>query len=169
MAKTKEDPNFADLPALDRPRDKAWSNWAKFEDEGDKVSGYIRDVFHRAEEKSPDGKIAFQAQRGITLEQPNGDLINVAIKRMAFVLAKTDALRLGDPLTIEYEKTLAPRQKGYKGAKQFAFYGKNLEENADNKTVKQLEEEDMNAQAVAPNVDLEQPEAEADPLEDEFN
>lgn len=137
MAKTKDE--FADLEALTKPRDTAWSNWAKFEDEGDEVAGYIRDVFHRKAEGE------FKEQRGITLEQSNGELVNVAIKRIPFILAKTDGLRLGDPLKIVFEKELTPRQKGYKGAKQFGFYGKNLEANAKNKTVNELENEDRKA------------------------
>lgn len=122
--------------ALTLPRDKAWSNWATFEKEGDTISGFIRDVFYRKAEGE------YKEQRGITLEQPSGELINVGIKRIPFILAKTDNLKIGDPLTIVFEKTLQPSQKGYKGAKQFAFYGKNLEENAANKTVAVLDEED---------------------------
>lgn len=167
MSKTTYDFKNYKQDTLQRPRDIAWNSWKKFEEVGDTVSGYIADVFYRAEEKNPDGSVAFQAQRGITLEQENGEFINVAIKRMAFVLSKTDNLRLGDPLTVEYDKQLPPRQKGYKGAKQFAFYGKNLEGNLDNKTVKELEEEDMAAQKVAPNVDLEQ-ELEEEKEDDSF-
>jgi len=129
--------------AITQPRNKAWSNWAKFETVGDKVQGFIRDVFYRA----PEGE--FKAARGITLEQPNGELINVAIKRIPFILQGTDKLRLGDPLTVVFEKQLPPKQKGYKGAKQFGFYGKSLEENAGNKTVAELDAEDMKLQGVA--------------------
>jgi hypothetical protein len=140
--------------ALTRPYETAWENWAKFEKEGDKVSGYIRDVFYRKAEGE------FKEQRGITLEQVDGELINVAVKRLPFILEKTDNLRLGDPLTIEFEKTLAPRQKGYKGTKQYGFYGKNLEANASNKTVAELDREDMQRQnAVAP-----APEDDSDPF-----
>ena len=123
--------------ALTKPRDKAWDNWAKFEKVGDKVQGYIRDVFFRKAEGE------FQDQRGITLEQPDGTLVNVGIKRVSFVLAKTDNLRLGDPMTMILEKEIPPRVKGYSPTKQFGFYGKNLEENLTNKTVKELENEDI--------------------------
>lgn len=122
---------------LTKPRDKAWDNWGKFEKEGDEVQGFIRDVFYRKAEGE------FKEQRGITLEQPDGELINVGIKRIPFILQKTDTLRLGDPLTIVYEKQLEPKQKGYKGAKQFGFYGKNLDENAANPTVFELDEIDF--------------------------
>lgn len=143
MAKAQIDGAFADYKkdALTLPRDLAWDNWAKFEKVGDMVQGYIADVFYRKAEGE------FKAQRGITLKQPDGDLINVGIKRIPFVLAKTDGLRIGDPLTIEFDKELAPRQKGYKPTKQFAFYGKNI--STEGKTVRELELEDMKRQEIS--------------------
>lgn len=130
FTKAKED-------TLTKPRDKAWDNWASFEKVGDSVQGYIRDVFARKAEGD------FKDQRGITLEQPDGTLINVGIKRIEFVLDKTDNLRLGDPLTIELEKETPHQTKGYSPIKVFGFYGKNLPENAGNKTVKQLDDEEL--------------------------
>lgn len=125
--------------ALTKPRDLAWENWAKFEKVGDKYQGYIRDVFFRA------GEGDFSAQRGITLEQADGTLVNVGIKRFPFVLNKTDDLRLGDPLTIVFEKQNAPQVKGHSGVKVFAFFGTNLPENAENQTVKELDAYDEDA------------------------
>lgn len=122
--------------ALTKPRDKAWENWAKFEEVGTKVQGYIRDVFFRKSEGQ------FAEQRGLTLEQPDGTLVNVGIKHIDFVLAKTDNLRLNDPVTIVFEKEIPPSVKGHSPTKQFAFYGKTLPENAGQKTVAQLEAED---------------------------
>lgn len=122
--------------ALTKPRDKAWENWFKFDQVGAKVQGYIRDVFYRKAEGN------FAEQRGLTLEQPDGTLVNVGIKHIDFVLAKTDSLRLNDPVTIVFEKEIPPSVKGNSPTKQFAFYGKNLPENASQKTVAQLEAED---------------------------
>ncbi len=119
--------------ATDRPSSKAWSNWMKFEKVGDKVQGYIRDVFYRKAEG------IYKEARGITLEQPDGKFINVAIKHLDFILAKTDTLRLNDPLTIVFEEELPSKQKGYNPTKQFGYYGRNLPENAGNKTVAELE------------------------------
>lgn len=124
--------------AITKPRDQAWDNWAKFEKVGDLVQGFIRDVFYR------EGEGDFKEQRGITLEQLDGVLINVGIKRIDFVLAKTDHLRLGDPLTVTLEKEVPPSVKGYSPTKVFGFYGKNLAENLGNKTVKELELIDKN-------------------------
>lgn len=130
--------------ALTRPRDIAWDTWASFSEIGSMVQGYIRDVFYR----KADGE--FKEQRGITLEQQDGKLINIGIKRISWILAKTDNLRLGDPLTVVFEKQNEPRQKGYKGVKIFGYYGKNLESTAENKTVRTLEMEDIAAQDAMP-------------------
>jgi len=123
--------------SLTKPRDLCWENWMKFEKIGDKVAGYIRDVFYRPAEGQ------FKEQRGITIEQQDGELINVGIKRLSFILNKTDGLRLGDPVTIVLEAELPPKQKGFSKTKVFAYYGTNLPENAGNKTVRELENEDI--------------------------
>ena len=121
---------------LTKPRDEAWENWMKFENVGDKVQGFIRDVFYRA----ADG--AYAAARGITLEQPTGELINVRVKHVDFILNKTNELRLNDPLTIVFEKEIPAKKKGYNATKVLGFYGTNLPENASEMTVLELENKD---------------------------
>ena len=123
--------------SLTKPRDLCWDNWAKFEKVGDKISGYIRDAFYRPAEGQ------FKDQRGITLEQQDGVLINVGIKRLPFILNKTDELRLGDPLTVVLESEIPAKQKGFSPTKVFAFYGTNLKDNEANQTVRALEAEDI--------------------------
>ncbi len=124
--------------ALTKPRDTAWAKpWAKFEKVGDKVAGYIRDVFYRP----ADGM--YKEQRGLTLEQENGELINVAMKRLPFILNKTDDLHLGDPLVIELTDLQKSSTKGFNPTKIQSFFGKVLPENEGKKTVFQLEKEDM--------------------------
>jgi len=128
---------------LTRPRDEAWSNWKSWKgaEVGEKVQGYVADAFYRPEEK--DGEtVAFRAQRGVTIKQLDGTLINVGIKDLSFVLASTDNLRVGDPITIELTKIMPPAKKGQQGAKVFSYYGANLPQNGGNKTVKQLTDED---------------------------
>jgi len=129
---------------LTRPRDKAWGNWKSWKDSdiGDKVQGYIRDAFYRPEERDESGNIAFREQRGITIEQTNGELINVGVKSMDFILSATDNLRVGDPLTIELTEIQKPASKARQGAKIFGYFGTNLPENEGNKTVKELTDED---------------------------
>jgi hypothetical protein len=133
MSNQNYDFNNYQTDALQKPRDKAWDNWAKFEKVGDLVQGFIRDVFFRESEGD------FSEQRGITLETVTGEFINVGIKHIDFVLAKTDNLRLNDPMTMVFEKEIPSTTKGYSAIKQFGFYGKNLPENANEKTVKELE------------------------------
>ena len=135
MAKAKESSAFDDYKSdsLTKPRDLAWDNWAKFTKVGEKVQGYIRDAFYRPAEGD------FGAQRGITLEQIDGELVNVGIKRFSFILDKTNDLRIGDPLTVEFVEQKTPSRKGISGVKIFAFYGKNLPENAGNPKVSDLD------------------------------
>jgi len=121
---------------LTRPRDKAWSNFFKFENVGDKVQGYIRDVFYRPEEG------VYKESRGITLEQEDGTLVNFTTKTLPFILAKTDGLRLGDPLTAEFERE--EENTGKYATKIIEYYGQNLPENEGNVTVKELYEKDKN-------------------------
>lgn len=129
---------------LTRPRDTAWGNWKSWKSSeiGDKVQGYVADAFYRPEEKAPDGTVAFRSQRGITIKQVNGELINLGVKDLSFVLASTDGLRIGDPITVELTKIMPPASKGKNGAKVFSYFGTNLPENASNKTVKALTDED---------------------------
>ena len=122
-----------------KPRDLAWTNWAKFEKVGDKVQGYIRDAFYR----KADGQ--FSEQRGITLEQPDGVLVNVKIKRLPFILNKTDDMHVGDPLTIELVEVKASANKGFSATKILGFYGTQKAENASNPTIKELDDHDFKA------------------------
>lgn len=146
--------NFDDFKkdALTRPKDLAWQSWAKFEKVGDKVQGYIRDAFFRPAEGM------FKDQRGITIEQTDGVLVNVGLKRN-FTMDKTNTLRIGDPITIVFEEEKASSTKGYKPTKIFSFYGTNLPENATNPTVAELEAEDIKAGgSVEPTVETEEEE-----------
>lgn len=140
MTNKNEGYNFDDYTkdGLTKPRDIAWSkDWAKFEKIGDKYQGYVVDVFYRAAQGQ------YDEQRGFTLKQADGELINVGIKRLPFILTKTDELHLGDPLTIELVELKPSATKGFSPTKILAFYGKNLPENADKPTVLALEKEDI--------------------------
>jgi len=129
--------------SLIRDRDRAWSNWKSWgDDKGEQVQGYVADAFFRPQENRADGSIAFRSQRGITIKQLDGVLINVGVKDLSFVLSATDNLRVGDPLTIELTEIKAPAEKGINGAKIYSYFGKNLDENKDAKTVKELTDED---------------------------
>lgn len=123
---------------LTKPRDKAWDNFAKFEKVGDKVQGILRDVFYRPADET------FKEQRGFTLEQADGKLVNVAMKRDPyFAIRATNDVRLGDLLTVELAELRPAKTKGYSATKIYSFVSGTLPENATNPTVKELEAKDM--------------------------
>lgn len=148
---------------LTKPRDLAWAEpWAKFEKVGDKVQGFIADVFYRPAEGQ------YREQRGITLKQEDGKYINVGIKRtyendegktvpLSFVLKQTDDLRLGDPLVIELVELKKSTNKGFSPTKVLGFYGKNLEANIGNGTVRELELQDIERGGTVTPVAVETP------------
>lgn len=118
-----------------KPRNAAWGNWFKFNKVGDKVQGFIRDVFYRA----PEG--IYKEGRCFTLEQADGTLVNVATKRTpAFILSETDDLHMGDPITFELTE-LKPTTKG-NPAKIVSTFCTKLPENG-GPSVKELEAADM--------------------------
>ena len=133
--------------SLSLPRNEAWDNFKSWKDDkpGEKVQGYIRDAFYLPEEKGEDGAVEFKAQRGITIETPDGELMNVAIKYLSFVLKETDHLRVGDPLTVKFEKEGVKKKKSWSSPKIFGFYGVNLKSTEGNKTVKELTDIDLAA------------------------
>ena len=130
---------------LTRPRDKAWDNWGKFEKEGDKVEGILRDVFYRPAEGQ------YPEKRGFTLEQEDGKLINVDIKRSPyFAIAPTDNVRIGDFLSMELSE-LKDMGKGKYAAKIYSFetgVDPDATDRMAQMTVKELEAIDMEAEGV---------------------
>lgn len=133
---TKYNFNEYEKDKVSKPRNVAWSNWAKFEKVGDKVQGYIRDVFY----KKADGQ--YKEARCFTLEQPNKELINVSTKRLDFIMMETDDFHLGDPITFELTELKKSDTKGFSPTKIISTFGAKLPENT-GKTVKELEAEDM--------------------------
>lgn len=133
--------DFNSLPVASRPKNEAWGNFAKFAKVGDRVQGYIRDVFYQPK------KDMFQEGRGITLEQEDGSLINVIIKRWPSNLEATNHFRIGDPLAVVFKET---KKSNYpQPMKIFQFFGQNLPENAANKTVLEAEKADMESSNTA--------------------
>lgn len=129
---------------LTKPRDKAWGNFAKFEKEGDAAVGILRDVFYQPAEGQ------YPERRGFTLEQEDGELVNVAIKRNPyFAIRPTNDVKLGDLLTVKLSELRPSKTKGYNATKIFSFESGTLPENADNPTVRELEAKDMQEQGVA--------------------
>jgi len=136
---TKENDFFKNYKdkSLTRPRDMGWGNWKAWGNEvGEKIEGTVVDAFYRPEEG------VYKEQRGLTIKQLDGTLINVGVKYLPFVLSSTDELRIGDPIVMELAEIKEPSKKGHFGAKIFSFFGENEEENKGNKTVKELTETD---------------------------
>ena len=133
--------------SLTRPRDVAWekNSWFKMEKIGDKVQGFIADVCYRKAEG------IYKEQRCITIKTVEGEYVNVAIKRLPFILSKTDHLRIGDPLTVVFGSEI-PSDKG-NPTKVQEFYGTNLAENT-GKTVAELDREDQKLQGVGNDDDM---------------
>lgn len=95
-------------------RDSAES-WFSFKSVGDKVGGFIRDMF-----ETP-AKGLFKAQRVFTIEQPDGVLVNVGLKRTNYTLTRTNELQIGDELGIKFEKEIPAKVKGMHPAKSLTF------------------------------------------------
>lgn len=134
---------------LTKPRDKAWDNFAKFEKQGDKKVGIVRDVFYRPADET------FKEQRCFTLEEEDGTLCNVCLKREPyFAIRPTNDVRLGDLLTVELTELRPSKVKGYSATKIFGFTAGVDPENTDDRpTVKELEEADMREQGVESETD----------------
>jgi len=130
---------------LTKPRDKAWENFAKFEKEGDKKVGIVRDVFYRPADET------FKEQRCFTLEEEDGTLCNVCLKREPyFAIRPTNDVRLGDLLTVELSELRASKTKGYNATKIFSFTaGVDPDGGDDRPTVRELEADDIKDQGVA--------------------
>lgn len=146
---------------ISKPRNEAWGNWMKFEKVGDKVQGYIRDVFYRPAEGE------FKEARGFTVEQADGVLINVATKRLPFILSETDDFRIGDPITIELTELKKSDTKGFSPTKIFQTYGAHII--TEGKTVRELEAEDMKyggSKAPEPNEEAKKADADLDAIKD---
>lgn len=130
---------------LTRPRDKAWDNWGKFEKEGDKVEGILCDAFYR------EAQGQFPAKRGFTLEQEDGKLINIDIKRDPyFAIASTDNVRVGDYLSMELSE-MRDMGKGKYPAKIYSFetgVDPDEKDRMTKMTVKDLEAADMANQSI---------------------
>ena len=99
-------------------RDIAGENWMKFKKVGDKVGGVVRDMFEKPKQDQ------FPSQRCFTLEQEDGTMINVGLKRTEYILTRTDMLQIGDMLGIKYEKDIPPKTKGFNPAKSMVIFTK---------------------------------------------
>lgn len=142
---TKKDDGFAGFDeekSLDRPSNKAWGNFAKFEKEGDTQRGILVDVFFKPEQGQ------FPEQRGFTLQTQSGELVNCAVKNNPdFAIRATDDIKLGDLMTITLSELKPSKTKGYNPTKIYAYSSASPKDgsNAEEPTVKELVKKEMAA------------------------
>ncbi len=118
MAKKTEEESIFD-ESNRAARDLAGENWFKFAAVGDKVGGVIKDMFEKP--VSPEG---YPAQRCFTLQQEDGEYINVGLKRTSYILSRTDMLQIGDSMGIKFEKEIPSTKKGFHPAKSMVIFSK---------------------------------------------
>ena len=147
---------------LTKPRDKAWENFAKFEKQGDKKTGIVRDVFYRPADE------IYKEQRCFTLEEEDGTLCNVCLKREPyFAIRSTNDVKLGDLLTVELSELRPAKTKGYNPTKIYSFTaGEDPDGGDDRPTVKELEAADMKEQGVVSETSEEETDAAAEAAEE---
>lgn len=101
----------------------------KFENEGDKVGGYIRDFYYKPSDEM------FGAQRVFLLEDKEGTKVYAPLKESARCFPETDNLQVGDFLGIKFDKQLEPTTKGHHGAKIYTIFPKMIGDRIAGKSV----------------------------------
>jgi hypothetical protein len=64
------------------------------------------------------------AQRCFTLQEKDGELTNVGLKRTSYILSRTDMLQVGDMLGVKFEREIPAKVKGHHPAKSLTIYSK---------------------------------------------
>jgi len=108
-----------DYDSVFKPENALKSNWAKWDKIGKKVAGKLVKLYEK------EGDDVFEAQMIYVLEQADGTLINVGIKRSNTYI--TNGIReshLGSIVGFEYEKDIPPTVKGMNAAKSIKAYYK---------------------------------------------
>lgn len=98
---------------------KPESNWFKFNNVGDKVSG----VLAENPRVKPDNTGVYGDQRVFVLTQPDGSTINVGIRMdKDYIIQRTNDVRQGDKVGFEFAKEIPAKKKGYNPAKSIEAY-----------------------------------------------
>jgi hypothetical protein len=102
------------------------SNWFKFEKVGDKIAGEVVEMYETEDKGN------FPGQRVFALKQPNGDVINVGLKRTSdYLMQRTKNVKLGDLLGAEFKAEIPPKVKGNNPAKSIEVYVKHMNKPVD--------------------------------------
>ncbi len=95
------------------------SNWFKFEKPGDKCAGEVVSIQEKPER---DG---MPAQRVFGLKQKDGSILNVGLKQSSdYLMGRTNQVKLGDLLGVEFTKEIPATKKGHHPAKSIEVYVK---------------------------------------------
>lgn len=95
------------------------SSWFKFDKIGAKCAGEVVGI---AEKPERDG---MPAQRVFSLKQKDGTVINVGLKKSSdYLMGRTNAVKVGDLLGVEYKKDIPPKKRGHHPAKSIEVYVK---------------------------------------------
>lgn len=95
------------------------SAWFKFDKVGDRCSGVVVSI---AEKPERDG---MPAQRVFGLQQEDGSILNVGLKKNSdYLMGKTNLVKVGDMLGVEFKKEIPAKKKGYHPAKSIEVYVK---------------------------------------------
>ncbi len=96
---------------------KPESNWFKFEKIGDRVGGVVVEMFDKP------AKDQFPEQRCFALKQKDGSIINVGLKKTSeYLMGRTNQVRPGDTLGVEFKAEIPSKIKGNRPAKSLEVF-----------------------------------------------
>lgn len=117
MAKKNEE--VEDLDDLFDEENIPESAWFKFAKVGDRCSGEVVGI---AEKPERDG---MPAQRVFSLKQKDGSVMNVGLKKSSdYLMGRTNMVKVGDILGVEFKKEIPAKKKGHHPAKSIEVYVK---------------------------------------------
>lgn len=94
------------------------SNWFKFINVGDRVSGEVLEVFIKKSTNE-----TFGDQRVFVLKQDNGEVINVGIKTSSdYLMSRTNGVEAGDKVGFLFKAEIPAKTKGYHPAKSLDIF-----------------------------------------------
>ncbi len=95
------------------------SSWFKFDKIGKKCGGVVVSISEKPERNG------MPAQRVFGLKQKDGTVMNVGLKSSSdYLMGRTNGVKLGDILGVEYVKDIPPKTKGHHPAKSIEVYVK---------------------------------------------
>jgi len=95
------------------------SSWFKFDKVGAKCGGEVVSISEKSE------KDGMPAQRVFGLKQKDGTVVNVGLKKNSdYLMGRTNNVKVGDMLGVEFKKEIPAKKKGHHPAKSIEVYVK---------------------------------------------